>query len=150
MDPIRNKPWCLFRTNILICSTKTLQLCYKPESRFLRSIRFLLGLWHLSWRPWWWESTVNRLSFFPELLLYKIIIDFEKNPCRGSFVLEVYRKKQSTTAASCVKPGLHTEMQFHKLLNWQQPTIFTQQWMPASIPIPSTGVGQSSGTKGDR
>lgn len=62
----------------LICATKTPQLCYKLESSSLRSIRFLLGLWYLSWRPWWWESTVNRLSFYPGLLLYKIIIDSEK------------------------------------------------------------------------
>lgn len=70
----------------LICSTKTPQLCYKLESSSLRSIRFLLGLWYLSWRPWWWESTVNRLSFSTELLLYKIITDSEKNPCWGAFV----------------------------------------------------------------
>lgn len=76
----------------LICSTKTLQLCYKRIS--LRSIRFLLGLWYLSWRPWWWESTVNRFSFSAELLLYKIITDSEKNPCWGAFVDGVYRKKQ--------------------------------------------------------
>lgn len=99
--PIRNKLWCLFRTNILICTTKTPQLCYKLESSSLRSIRFLLGLWYLSWRPWWWESTVNRLSFYPELLLYKIIIDSEKkNPCWGSFVLGVYRKNSTTAASS--------------------------------------------------
>lgn len=83
----------------LICSTKTPQLCYKLESSSLRSIRFLLGLWYLSWRPWWWESTVNRLSFYPELLLYKIIIDSEKKSLLGIFCGGVYRK-HSTTAAS--------------------------------------------------
>lgn len=83
---MRNKLWCLFRTNILICSTKTPQLCYKLESSSLRSIRFLLGLWYLSWRPWWWESTVNRLSFYPELLLYKMIIDSEKKILAGALL----------------------------------------------------------------
>lgn len=71
----------------LICSTKTPQLCYKLESSSLRSIRFLLGLWYLSWRPWWWESAVNRLSFYTELLLYEIIDSEKKNPCWGAFVV---------------------------------------------------------------
>lgn len=146
---MRNELWCLFRTNILICSTKTPQLCYKLESSSLRSIRFLLGLWYLSWKPWWWESTVNRLSFYPELL-YKIIIDSEKkNPCWGSFVLGVYRKKPHNSSFFW-KHGLHTEMQFHKLLNRQQPPILLQQWLPASIPIWPTGVEQLGGRKGDR
>ena len=109
----RNKLRRLFRTNILICSTKTPQLCYKLKSSSLRSISFLLGLWYLSWRPWWWESTVNRLSFFLELLLYKIIMDSEKNTCWASFVVGVYGKNR---AAFSEKPGLHNEMQFLKLL----------------------------------
>lgn len=144
-----------FTTNILICSTKTPQLCYMlhsspPEVKSL----FYPGLWHLSWRPWWWETTVNRLSFFLKLLLYKIIIDLEKNPCWGSFVLRDYRKekekkKQSTTAASW-ETLASTEMQFHKLLNKQRPSILLQQWLSASIPIWPTGVEQSSGKKGDK
>lgn len=132
----------------LICSTKTPQLCYKLESSSLRSICFLLGLWYLSWRPWWWESTVNRLSFYTELLLYKII-DSEKKKKKsllGSFCGGVYRKNSSFFS----KHGLHTEMQFHKLLNRQQPPILLQQWLPASIPSWPTGVEQWRGRKGDR
>lgn len=71
----------------LICSTKTPQLCYKLESTSLRSLCFLLGLWHLSWRPWWWESTVNRLSFYTELL-YEMIIDSEKEILAGGAFVE--------------------------------------------------------------
>lgn len=77
--------WFWSIQNILICSTETPQLCYKLESSSLWSISFLLGLWYLSWRPWWWESTVNRLSFFPELLLYKIIMGSEKKSLLGLF-----------------------------------------------------------------
>lgn len=91
---MRNKLWCLFRTNISICYTKT------SECSSLRSIPFLLGLWYLSWRPWWWESTVNRLSFYPELLLYKIIIDSEKKSLLGIFCGRVYRKNSTTAASS--------------------------------------------------
>lgn len=101
-----------FTTNILICSTKTPQLSYMlhsspPEVKLL----FYPGLWHLSWRPWWWETTVNRLSFFLKLLLYKIIIDLEKNPCWGSFVLRDYRKekekKTEYNSSFLRNPGLH-------------------------------------------
>lgn len=84
-----------FTTNILICSTKTPQLSYMlhsspPEVKSL----FYPGLWHLSWRPWWWETTVNRLSFFLKLLLYKIIIDLEKNPCWALLCLGTIGKRK--------------------------------------------------------
>lgn len=102
-----------FTTNILICSTKTPQLSYMlhsspPEVKSL----FYPGLWHLSWRPWWWETTVNRLSFFLKLLLYKIIIDLEKKSLLGSFVLRDYRKekerkKQEYNSSFLRNPGLH-------------------------------------------
>lgn len=144
-----------FTTNILICSTKTPQLPYMlhsspPEVKSL----FYPGLWHLSWRPWWWETTVNRLSFFLKLLLYKIIIDLEKNPCwallcLGTIGKRKKEKNKSTTAASW-ETLASTEMQFHKLLNKQRPSILLQQWLSASIPIWPTGVEQSGGKKGDK
>lgn len=143
-----------FTTNILICSTKTPQLSYMlhsstPEVKSL----FYPGLWHLSWRPWWWETTVNRLSFFLKLLLYKIIIDLEKNPCWALLCLGTIgkrkKKKQSTTAASW-ETLASTEMQFHKPLNKQRLSILLQQWLSASIPIWPTGVEQSGGKKGDK
>lgn len=60
------------------------------------------------------------------------------------------KHKSSFVEKKKEKPGLHTEMQFHKLLNRQQASTLLQQRLGASLPILLAGVEQPSGSKGDR
>lgn len=60
------------------------------------------------------------------------------------------KKTQEQLCEKRKKPGLHTEMQFHKLLNRQQASTLLQQRLAASLPILLAGVEQPSGSKGDR
>lgn len=102
---MQNKTWCPFSTIILIYSTKPPQLCNKLQPGSLRSMCCLLRLWHLSWRPSWWKrAQLIDFLFSPWDIVVKKYYKFwvgGRDPCRGSFVLEVFRK--TTTQQQLLK-----------------------------------------------